>query len=117
MKRRHRWIRGDWQIAAWLTPFIPDANGHLRGNPLSALSRWKIFDNIRRSLFPIAITLLIISGWLLLPEAGWWTLTVSALIVLPAIAASFWYLIKKPKDVIFIHHLILAEVLRRCALA
>ena len=109
MKRRHRWIRGDWQIAAWFTPFVPDVNNRWHKNPLSALSRWKIFDNIRRSLFPIAITLLIISGWLLLPKAGWWTLMVSLIIVLPAVAVSVWDVIRKPRDVIFRHHLILAS--------
>lgn len=109
MKRRHRWIRGDWQIAAWFTPFVPDGRGHFQKNTLSALSRWKIFDNIRRSVFPVAITLLIISGWLLLPKAGWWTLTVSFIIVLPVVASSIWSLLKKPRDVIFMHHLILTS--------
>ena len=108
MKRRHRWIRGDWQIASWMTPFVPTAGSGLHKNPLSALSRWKIFDNIRRSLFPIAITLLIISSWLLLPKAGWWTLTISAIVILPAILGSIWNILRKPKDVFFKHHMILA---------
>ena len=47
--RRYRWIRGDWQITPWLLPWVPGP-GRPRKNPLSALSRWKIFDNLRRSL-------------------------------------------------------------------
>ncbi len=62
MSRRHeRWIRGDWQIASWLLPRVPAADGGSEPNPLSGLSRWKIFDNLRRSLVPAA---------LVLPDAG-----------------------------------------------
>ena len=62
VSRRHRWIRGDWQIARWLLPHVPGRNGPQR-NPLSGLSRWKIFDNLRRSLTPAAMTLLLLLGW------------------------------------------------------
>ncbi|HUB27943.1 MAG TPA: glucoamylase family protein [Tepidisphaeraceae bacterium] len=55
VSRRHRWIRGDWQIAPWLLPLVPGgAKGRVR-NPISALSRWKIADNLRRSLVPVAV--------------------------------------------------------------
>ncbi len=47
--RRHRWMRGDWQIAAWLLPWVRGRSGRRVRNPISALSRWKIFDNLRRS--------------------------------------------------------------------
>ena len=50
VSRRHRWIRGDWQISPWLLPRVPGPSGRRLDNPLSALSRWKIFDNLRRSL-------------------------------------------------------------------
>lgn len=109
MKRRHRWIRGDWQIAAWCLPWVPNAQQKWVSNPLSALSRWKIFDNIRRSLFPIAVTLLILLGWFLLPLAGWWTLMVSGIIILPPFVSSIWTLLNKSKDTVFTHHLILAS--------
>lgn len=109
MKRRHRWIRGDWQIYAWFTPIAPDADRRLRSNPLSALSRWKIFDNIRRSLVPPALTLLIIFCWLLLPQAGIWTLIVTGIIVLPAAIRSIWELMRKPKDTILLHHLVMTS--------
>jgi hypothetical protein len=50
VRRRHRWIRGDWQVAGWILPRVPGVDARRHGNPLSALSRWKIFDNLRRSL-------------------------------------------------------------------
>jgi cyclic beta-1,2-glucan synthetase len=56
--RRHRWIRGDWQIARWLLPRVAGRDGVRVRNPLSLLSRWKLSDNLRRSLFPIALMLL-----------------------------------------------------------
>ncbi len=60
IQRRHRWIRGDWQIANYLVGGETRRNNVLNGNPLSFLSRWKIFDNLRRSLTPVAAVLLLI---------------------------------------------------------
>ncbi len=54
-KRKHRWVRGDWQISPWLLPRVPDAEWRWHSNPLSLLSRWKIFDNLRRSLYEISL--------------------------------------------------------------
>ena len=70
MKRRHRWMRGDWQIAAWMFPWVPGADHRWRANPLSGLSRWKIFDNIRRSLVSIALTAFVLISWIMLPLSG-----------------------------------------------
>jgi cyclic beta-1,2-glucan synthetase len=106
VRRRARWIRGDWQIAAWFFPFVPGADRHWRKNPLSALSRWKIIDNIRRSLVPIALTLFIVLGWLVLDDPLFWTLAVSVIIVLPIFVTTIWNLFKKPKDVVFVQHVI-----------
>ncbi|MEI9956136.1 MAG: hypothetical protein WDM90_07510 [Ferruginibacter sp.] len=63
MQRRHRWIRGDWQIASWVFPWVKGADRKLHRNPLSSLSKWKIFDNIRRSLVPLSFLLLLLFGW------------------------------------------------------
>lgn len=71
ISRKHRWIRGDWQIFQWLLPKVRQADGTRIVNPLSALSRWKIFDNLRRSLVPITLLILILVNWLLLPQLGW----------------------------------------------
>ncbi|MBP7010167.1 MAG: cyclic beta 1-2 glucan synthetase [Kiritimatiellae bacterium] len=60
--RRHRWIRGDWQIADWLLPRVPGPDGRPQRNPLGMLARWMIFDNLRRSLVPAALFLALVSG-------------------------------------------------------
>jgi cyclic beta-1,2-glucan synthetase len=61
--REHRWVRGDWQIIDWLFPRVPTASGERVRNPLSLISRWKIFDNLRRSLVPIASVLVLLATW------------------------------------------------------
>jgi cyclic beta-1,2-glucan synthetase len=68
--RRYRWIRGDWQITQWLLPRVPGSDARRIANPLSVLSQWKILDNLRRSLVPVALVFLILGNWLLLPELG-----------------------------------------------
>ena len=108
IKRRARWIRGDWQIFSWFLPFVPDANGKWSKNPVSALSRWKIFDNIRRSLIPLALTTLLLLGWLVLPSSFLWTLVVAGVIVVPIIFSSLWKLIRKPKDIMLRQHIIIS---------
>ena len=52
LSRQHRWIRGDWQIVDWVFPRVPLPGGGRGPNPLSGFDRWKIFDNLRRSLLP-----------------------------------------------------------------
>ncbi|HET6420668.1 MAG TPA: glucoamylase family protein [Geobacteraceae bacterium] len=69
-KRAHRWIRGDWQIAGWVFPRVPLAAGGRGANPLSLFDRWKIFDNLRRSLIPAAGLGLLTASWLISPRAG-----------------------------------------------
>src|SRR5690606_16845101 len=61
-RRKHRWIRGDWQLLRWLTPRVPGPSG-LEPNPLSLLSRWKLFDNLRRSTVEISQLLFLLVGW------------------------------------------------------
>jgi cyclic beta-1,2-glucan synthetase len=69
-KRAHRWIRGDWQIAGWVLPRVPLAAGGRGANPLSLFDRWKIFDNLRRSLVPVASLGLLTVSWLISPRVG-----------------------------------------------
>ncbi len=61
--RQHRWIRGDWQIAAWIRSRVPGANTDRVVNPLSGFNRWKIADNLRRSLIPVASLALLAVAW------------------------------------------------------
>lgn len=67
--RQHRWVRGDWQLVPWLFGRVKNRRGEVIPNPLSGLSKWKIFDNLRRSMVPIGQLLLILVGLTLLPGA------------------------------------------------
>ena len=103
--RRRRWIRGDWQLAGWLRRRVPGPDGRRERNPLSMLSQWKLFDNLRRSLVPIATTLLLLMGWTVLAAASFWTGVIVAMLVAPAAIASLSDLAGKPADVPFRQHL------------
>ncbi len=106
MQRRHRWIRGDWQIGRWLLPLVPGSDKKLYKNPLSLFSKWKIFDNLRRSLTPLALLLLFLFGWTISSASWFWTLTISLIIVLPSFVTFFWELCRKPPEVVFMQQLI-----------
>ncbi|MFJ2990636.1 GH36-type glycosyl hydrolase domain-containing protein [Collimonas sp. NPDC087041] len=109
--RRHRWIRGDWQIASWLLPRVPGPRDAATGkiityrNPLSALSRWKLFDNLRRSVVPFGLTALLLIGWTALPAAWFWTCVTLGILLLPSICTSLLSLLRKPDDVLLRQHL------------
>ncbi len=104
--RRHRWIRGDWQIAQWLLPRVPGSDARRIANPLSVLSQWKIFDNLRRSLVPVALLLLILGNWLLLPElGGLGLLLVISIVALPGLLATLVELFRKSADLPWMMHL------------
>ena len=106
MDRRHRWIRGDWQITQWLLPRVPGSDARRIANPLSRLSQWKIFDNLRRSLVPVALLLLLLGSWFLLPElGGHGLLLVLILILLPGFLSALINLIRKPADLPWAMHL------------
>ena len=59
VSRNHRWIRGDWQISNWIGSKIYNKEKSLVNNPIDRLSKFKIFDNLRRSLFPITALILL----------------------------------------------------------
>lgn len=105
VSRRHRWIRGDWQLVRWLLPGVPSPDGQRQKNPLSLLSRWKLFDNLRRSLAPSALTLLLLHGWTLMSSPWFWTLSVIGIIFIPSLISSVLDLLKKPGDLHFGQHL------------
>ncbi|HZB25007.1 MAG TPA: hypothetical protein VE379_02665, partial [Vicinamibacterales bacterium] len=68
--RLHRWVRGDWQLLPWLWRTVPTAAGGREPNRLPAIARWKIVDNLRRSLLPPALVALFIAGWTVLPGSS-----------------------------------------------
>lgn len=72
--RLHRWVRGDWQLLGWLRRTIPSGEGQYVANTFTGLDRWKIVDNLRRSLLAPALLLFFIGGWMALPGSAWlWT--------------------------------------------
>ncbi len=107
-RRRHRWMRGDWQIAGWLLPRVrlpvvqagSGAPPRLVSvpNPLSALSRWKILDNLRRSLVPVALMVLFVLGWTRLQPAWVATLSGVAVFFLPRLLGLAADLARKPAE-------------------
>jgi len=106
MSRRHRWIRGDWQIAGWLLPWVRGSAKHRLPNTLTALGWWKIFDNLRRSLVPPALMGLLLAGWLLVPQpAGFWTGFVLLLLLGPVVLATLIGLVHKPRELGLLVHL------------
>src|SRR5690606_13419447 len=104
-KRHHRWIRGDWQIGAWIMPFVTGGDGHFTRNKLSVLSRWKIFDNLRRSMLPLSLLLILLLGWSILPYPWFWTLAVTIIILLPVMVAAALRLIRRPEDLDLKEHI------------
>ena len=97
MNRRCRWIRGDWQIASWLGRRVPTLRGS-EVNPLSGLSRWKILDNLRRSLTPVLLWSFLLLGWLLAPAlAGDCTLLALAIVFGPVAFAAMLGAIRRPE--------------------
>ena len=104
VSRRYRWIRGDWQIAPWLLPRVPGTDAAPVPSPISALSRWKIFDNLRRSIVPPALVGLLLLGWLVPGGALAATLLVVGMYLLPALLTAAAELARQPADLSPAHH-------------
>ncbi len=111
--RRHRWIRGDWQLAGWLLTHVPGpSSGGSKAsrlpNPLTALLIWKIFDNLRRSLVPPSLLVLLAGGWLTGFGPAWfWPLLVIGLMLAPSLLGSVIELVRKPAERDWLPHLAL----------
>ena len=84
-RRQHRWVRGDWQILWWLFPLVPSRTGVTR-NRLPMIARWKILDNLRRSVLPPTTLILLVLGWTVLPGAPLaWTAFALASLLFPVL--------------------------------
>ncbi len=104
--RRTRWIRGDWQLVGWLLPRVLSENRKLTPNHLSTLSRWKLFDNLRRSLVPVSLMALLILGWTVIPQVNFALDIVLIIVLLPAVLATLVELVRKPTDALLKQHII-----------
>jgi cyclic beta-1,2-glucan synthetase len=106
VSRRHRWVRGDWQIGAWTLPWVPNRERKWVANPISALARWKISDNLRRSLTPVAMLALLLGAWLIAgpPWDLGATLFVVAMIGVVPVLSVLSELVRKPADLPWLTH-------------
>ena len=95
--RQHRWVRGDWQIARWCLPKVPGPDGTRVDNPLSIFNRWKIFDNLRRSLVPAGLIAFLAASWCSTLVMGLTaSATVGFLFVFPLLSRSVSFLTTRP---------------------
>ncbi|MDP1821897.1 MAG: glucoamylase family protein [Archangium sp.] len=86
-RRQHRWVRGDWQILLWLLPVVPTRSGFTR-NTLPLISKWKILDNLRRSLVAPALLALFAAAWTVLPGSPLvWTAAALCVVAFPLATA------------------------------
>ncbi len=104
IKRRHRWIRGDWQLFGWLWSKVPASDGHKLKNNLSILSQWKLFDNLRRSVVPVALMAILLMGWTVLSSPWFWTAVVMGIIFFPSFICSCVELLYKSDSVLLEQH-------------
>lgn len=99
-RRSHRWVRGDWQIAGWIFPWIRNAQKRSVRNDLPLISRWKILDNLRRSLAAPAILLWLITIWLVLPGSPLlWTFLILFSLAFPIYAHLQTNLLTHPRGI------------------
>ena len=102
--RRSRWIRGDWQLLNWLRLRVRQADGTFCANPLSTLSRWKLLDNLRRSLVAPSFLLVLFSALLWVPNPLYWLLFITTLLLLPSAIALGLNLMNKGKHIHLMPH-------------
>jgi cyclic beta-1,2-glucan glucanotransferase len=104
-KRQHRWTRGDWQILRWLFPQVPDAKGRKTANPLPLISRWKILDNLRRSLVALSMFLWLLAAWTVFPGSPLlWSLFIVVTIAFPVYLHVTTSLLIHPRGVPWTSH-------------
>src|SRR6185295_19220366 len=89
--RQHRWARGDWQLLPWILG--------RRAAGVGFLGRWKMADNLRRSLSPLAAVLTLLAAWTLTPLAAMWTAFVLVVIAVPALLPVFTDLVPHRRGV------------------
>ena len=83
--RHHRWARGDWQLLPWILG-RGSFNADYKRSKISPMGRWKMLDNLRRTLSAPLSVMALLAGWILAPQAAiLWTLYILATIVLPTL--------------------------------
>jgi cyclic beta-1,2-glucan synthetase len=104
-KRQHRWTRGDWQLARWLMPTVRDAHRQRVRNQLPLIARWKIFDNLRRSLVAPMVLLWLVAAWTILPGSSLiWTSFALLVLAFPVYAHVTTSLLIHPRGIPWTSH-------------
>ena len=97
-RRKHRWVRGDWQNVEWLLSKVPDESGKWVNNPISLISRWKILDNLRRSTVEPATVAMFLLAWTVFPgRPRYWTMALLAVLFAPTL---FQFLVNVVRGVV-----------------
>ena len=105
-KRQHRWARGDWQLLHWLWPLAKDGRDRKFSSRLTLNARWKMLDNLRRTLVGPALLLSFAAAWALLPGSPvWWTLFLLVVFVFPSYANIAAGLVRYPRWITLRGHL------------
>jgi cyclic beta-1,2-glucan synthetase len=100
MQRLYRWVRGDWQLLPWLRGRIPNALGKRYRSPIADIGRWKLFDNLRRSLVAPTCFLFLCFAFTVLPGSPLqWLLLIALVIAFPVYANVANALVNPPRDV------------------
>jgi cyclic beta-1,2-glucan synthetase len=104
-KRQHRWTRGDWQVLPWLFPHVRDAESRKVRNVLPLIARWKILDNLLRSLLAPSLVAWLLAAWTLLPGMpALWTLAAIFTIAFPVYAHVTNSLLLHPRGIPWTSH-------------
>lgn len=104
-RRSHRWVRGDWQIANWIMPRVRSADGQRVRNILPLISRWKILDNLRRSMVAPAIMLWLLMVWTIIPGSPlFWSLFILFSLAFPVYAHLQTNLLTHPRGIPWTSH-------------
>ena len=88
--RQHRWARGDWQLLPWIFGRGPRGAGDRHRRAIPLVGRWKMLDNLRRTVSAPAVFLALLAGWMLpLAAAATWTGFVVATFAIPPLIPPF----------------------------
>ena len=84
--RQHRWARGDWQLMPWIFGRGRDSSGKQRRAAIPLIGRWKMLDNLRRTLSAPVAFLALVVGWTLpLGAAATWSVFIVATFAIPTL--------------------------------
>ncbi|MEO7399135.1 MAG: glucoamylase family protein, partial [Ilumatobacteraceae bacterium] len=98
--RQHRWARGDWQLLPWILDRARDATGQRDRSPIPGIGRWKIVDNLRRTVSaPLTLATLFAAWTLQSVDASVWTAFVVASVIIPVMLPVVFGLLSRRRGI------------------